>query len=157
MKKKTALWVYYSVMVLLVLLDQGVKAWTVHHLPLGGTQPLFPPLVSLLHIRNTGAAWGVLADQQVLFLIVTVVVVLALLYTLHHKARYSHFYSFSLALVIAGALGNFIDRMRLHYVVDMFKLDFIDFPIFNLADSAITIGVGLLTLYLFFFDTEVSA
>lgn len=143
---------YYLLIIAVIALDQGVKAWTVANLPLGTEQPLWPSVVSLLHIRNTGAAWGMFSDQQGLFLIVTVIVVGVLLFTLHHRARTSVFYALSVSLIIAGAVGNFIDRVRLHYVVDMFKLDFINFPIFNVADSAITVGVVMLMVYLFFFE-----
>ncbi|MDO4670118.1 MAG: signal peptidase II [Aerococcus sp.] len=146
------MWIYYLVILTITVIDQGVKAWTVAQMPLGSEVPLIPNVVSLFHLRNTGAAWGMLADQQTLFLIITVAVVMVLLYTLHKQGRQSVLYGLSLSLIIAGAIGNFIDRVRLHYVVDMFKLEFINFPIFNVADTAITIGVILMIIYLFFFE-----
>lgn len=128
----------------LIVLDQWVKAWTVANVPLHGQQPLIPKLVNLYHLRNYGAAYSILQNQQWFFTIVTVIVmVVATWYFIKHIED-SLWLLASLSLVIAGGLGNFIDRMRLGYVVDMFQLDFIDFPVFNVADMCLTLGVAVL-------------
>lgn len=142
------MWVYYVVMALMVGLDQLVKWLTVCYLPIGGTQPLIPGIVSLFHIQNSGAAWGIFEGKMWFFFIVTFIVVGCLLWMLHTQSQINVWYSLSFSLIIAGAIGNFIDRLRLNYVVDMFRLDFINFPIFNVADTAITCGVILLIGYI---------
>ena len=82
-----------------------------------------------------------------LFYIVTIVVVAVLLYYMYTEARDNKVLGTLLAVVLAGAIGNFIDRLFLQYVIDMIKLEFIDFAIFNVADSYLTVGVILLVLY----------
>lgn len=82
------------------------------------------------------------------FYIMTVVVVAVLLYMLVKNIKNSKWLTIGLSLILAGALGNFIDRLRLGYVVDMFKTEFIDFPIFNVADMALVIGVACVFIYL---------
>ncbi|MGX7347673.1 signal peptidase II [Aerococcus vaginalis] len=142
------MWIYYIVMIAIIGLDQLVKWLTVHQFPVGSGQPLIPGVLSLFHIQNHGAAWGIFEGKMWFFFIVTVVVVGCLLWMLHTQTIEERWYSLSLALIIAGAIGNFIDRMCLGYVVDMFKTEFIDFPIFNVADIAITCGVILLLISL---------
>ena len=100
--------------------------------------------MSWAYLRNYGAAWSILQNQQWFFTIVTIVAVTGLIWYYVKQIKGSLLSLFSLALMIAGALGNFIDRIRLGYVVDMFHLDFISFPVFNVADMCLSVGVGIL-------------
>ena len=109
-----------------------------------------PNVVSLTYIRNTGAAFSILEGQMWFFYIVTVVVAAGLIYYMYTEARENKILGFLLSLILAGAIGNFIDRLFLQYVVDMIKLEFIDFAIFNVADSYLTVGVILLLIYTFY-------
>lgn len=127
--------------VVLIVIDQIVKFWTVEHIPLGMVQDFIPNFMSLAYLRNYGAAYSMLQNQQWFFIIVTIVTVTGLIVYYVKNSKGSMWLLFSLSLMIAGALGNFIDRLRLGYVVDMFHLDFINFPIFNMADSYLTVGV----------------
>jgi signal peptidase II len=104
--------------------------------------------VKLFYIQNTGAAWGILAGQQFVFYIITAFGVSAILYLMFQERGKSKFALTTYSLLLAGALGNFIDRVRLGFVVDMFQLEFIDFPIFNIADICLTVGVAALFLYI---------
>ncbi|NQJ21233.1 signal peptidase II [Streptococcus suis] len=128
----------------LIVLDQLVKAWTVANIALDTVEPFLPGFMSLAYLRNYGAAWSILQNQQWFFTIVTLVVVTALIWYYIKQIQGNIWTLFSLSLMIAGALGNFIDRIRLGYVVDMFHLDFINFPVFNVADICLSVGVGIL-------------
>jgi len=98
--------------------------------------------------RNRGAAFGILQNQQWLFISITIVVVLFLIFYIWKWRKKQPFTTFALSLILGGALGNFIDRVRTGEVVDFFHFQFGDyhFPIFNIADSAIVVGVTLLML-----------
>ncbi|HFI0105996.1 TPA: signal peptidase II [Streptococcus suis] len=128
----------------LIVLDQLVKIWTVANIALDTVEPFLPGFMSLAYLRNYGAAWSILQNQQWFFTIVTLVVVTALIWYYIKQIQGNIWTLFSLSLMIAGALGNFIDRIRLGYVVDMFHLDFINFPVFNVADICLSVGVGIL-------------
>ncbi|AMB98840.1 lipoprotein signal peptidase [Aerococcus urinaehominis] len=146
---------YYLIIALLVGLDQIVKLWTVNNLDLHTGQPLISGLLSLYYIQNDGAAWGMLSGQMWLFYIITVVILVVLIKMLHDEGFNQPLMGWGLSLIIAGAIGNLIDRLHLNYVVDMFRLEFINFPIFNVADICLTLGVGLLVIYLLFVHKEV--
>lgn len=141
---------YLIVAALLVVCDQLVKYWVVSNLSLGEAMNVIPNVFSLTYYQNSGAAWSILQGQMWFFAIVTFVAVPLCIWLLWKNRRGSKFYSLALGLVIAGALGNFIDRMRLGYVVDMFQTDFINFPIFNVADMCLTIGVVMVFIYALF-------
>ncbi|MGT2963911.1 signal peptidase II [Streptococcus acidominimus] len=135
-------------MVALIALDQWVKAWTVARLALNEQRTFIPKLLNLYYLRNYGAAYSILQNQQWFFTVVTLVVMsVAIWYFIKH-IKGSLWLLSSLSLVIAGGIGNFIDRLRLGYVVDMFHLDFIDFPVFNVADMCLTVGVAILFIYM---------
>ncbi|HFI0428298.1 TPA: signal peptidase II [Streptococcus suis] len=128
----------------LIVLDQLVKTWTVANIALDTVEPFLPGFMSLAYLRNYGAAWSILQNQQWFFTIVTIAAVTGLIWYYVKQIKGSLWTLFSLALMISGALGNFIDRIRLGYVVDMFHLDFISFPVFNVADMCLSVGVGIL-------------
>lgn len=131
----------------LIVLDQWVKAWTVANIALNEQRAFIPKLVNLYYLRNYGAAYSILQNQQGFFTIVTLLVLTVAIWYFIKHIRGSLWLLSSLSLVIAGGMGNFIDRIRLGYVVDMFHLDFIDFPVFNVADMCLTVGVVVLFIY----------
>lgn len=133
-----------SVIVVLIALDQLVKWWTVENIALDSVRDFIPNVLSLAYLRNYGAAYSLLQNQQTFFIVITIVVMAGAIWYLIKHIKDSLWLVTSLSLVIAGGFGNFIDRVRLGYVVDMFHLDFIDFPVFNVADSYLTVGVLLL-------------
>ncbi|HFU4059170.1 TPA: signal peptidase II [Streptococcus suis] len=128
----------------LIVLDQLVKALTVANIELDTVEPFLPGFMSLAYLRNYGAAWSILQNQQWFFTIVTIAAVTGLIWYYIKQIQGNIWTLFSLSLMIAGSLGNFIDRIRLGYVVDMFHLDFINFPVFNVADICLSVGVGIL-------------
>ena len=101
--------------------------------------------------RQIGAAWNILTNQMWLFYFISIIAIGVCLYFLFNKKYKNVLFDIGLSFVLGGIIGNFIDRLRLKYVVDMLQLDFIHFNIFNIADSAITIGVILIFIYLIIF------
>ena len=134
------------VIVALIALDQWVKFEIVKNIQLGEVKPFIPKILSLTYLRNTGAAFSILENQQWLFAVITLVVIGAAIWYLSKHIKGSVWLLSALSLIIAGGIGNFIDRMRQGFVVDMFQLDFINFAIFNVADSYLTIGVMVLVV-----------
>ncbi|QTJ36355.1 signal peptidase II [Dolosigranulum pigrum] len=140
--------IYYIIAMILIGLDQLSKYLTVQEIALGEVVHVIPDVLSLTYIRNSGAAWSILEDQMIFFYVITVVVVGALIYFLHTEGKRSPIASTGIAFIMGGAIGNFIDRLHLKYVIDMIRLEFINFPIFNVADMALTIGVIILIGYI---------
>ncbi|MGM0217267.1 signal peptidase II [Enterococcus sp. AZ126] len=140
--------IYLIISAVLIGLDQWVKYLTVANIQLGETKEFIPGFLSFTYLRNTGAAWSLLEGKMWFFYIITVIVVAVVLYILVKNVNGSKWFAVGLSLVLAGAIGNFIDRLRLGFVVDMFQTEFIRFPIFNVADSALVIGVICIFIYL---------
>ncbi|MDR1606767.1 MAG: signal peptidase II [Streptococcaceae bacterium] len=125
--------------------DQIVKYFVVQKIPVGKAYPIIKGVFSVTHLQNDGAAWSILAGQQWFFILTTVIVLgFAVWFLIQNFSK--HWYAFGLTLIISGALGNFIDRLHQGYVVDMFQLDFINFPIFNVADVLLTVGFAALMI-----------
>lgn len=139
---------YFLISALLVGLDQWSKYLTVQNISLGETKEFIPGFLSLTHLRNTGAAWSLLEGKMIFFYVITVIVSVVIIYLLIKNYKKSIWYSVGLSFVLAGDIGNFIDRVRLGYVVDMLQTDFMNFPIFNVADSTLVVGVICIFIYL---------
>ena len=145
MKRKVS--IFISIL-LLILLDQAVKGYVVKEIPLGGMRRFIPKVVSLTYLKNSGAAFSMLENQQWFFTIITIIAMGAAFVYLYRHIKGSLWLLLGLTLIISGGIGNFIDRVRQGFVVDMFHLDFMNFAIFNVADIYLSIGVGLLLIYL---------
>ncbi|WP_225743985.1 signal peptidase II [Marinilactibacillus sp. Marseille-P9653] len=140
--------IYYVIAAIIVGIDQLVKYLTVQNISLYETVTAIPNVLSFTYHQNSGAAWSILEGQMWFFIIVTLIVIGVIVYFLHTQGRQSFLFSSALTLLLAGAIGNLIDRVLNQYVVDMFRLEFVQFPIFNVADMSLTFGVGLMILYL---------
>lgn len=145
MKRKVS--IFISIL-LLITLDQVVKWYVVKVIPLGGMRSFIPKVVSLTYLKNSGAAFSMLENQQWFFTIITLIAMGAAFVYLYRHIKGSIWLLLGLTLIISGGIGNFIDRLRQGFVVDMFHLDFMNFAIFNVADIYLTVGVGLLLIYL---------
>ena len=136
----------------LILLDQLSKNFIVNHFALGESKEVMVNFFSISSHRNRGAAWGILQDSRLFFIIVTIIFIAILTYYLFkQKNTLSTFDKGTFALIYGGAIGNFIDRLTRHEVVDFldFKIFGYDFPIFNLADCFICVGVLFLLLKIY--------
>ena len=144
--------IYYVIALIIIALDQITKFLVVKNMELGESLTIIDNFLYITSHRNTGAAWGILAGQMWFFYIVTIVVVIALVYYMQKMAKTHVLLGISLALMLGGAIGNFIDRVMRQEVVDFVDTIIFgyDFPIFNVADSALTVGVGLLIIFMFF-------
>ena len=145
---------YAIVAVLILILDQAVKYSVTISLALDtGSKTLIPGVLSLVNIHNKGAAFGLLSDSAFarwLFILVAVVFVAAVVLALTKNIIRQPLGRWSAVLVMAGAVGNCIDRVMTGYVVDMFRLDFMNFAVFNVADIFITVCGILFCVYIIF-------
>ena len=136
-------------------LDQWTKALTLARIPLYGHVPVIDGLFHLTYVQNTGAAFSSFEGMQWLFALIFAAFTIWLFWEFSGKRL--PFKSVDRALIVAiyaGGLGNMIDRLRLGFVVDMIEVDFINFPVFNVADCFITCGCFLLLAHLIFFNKE---
>lgn len=143
---------YLIISIIVVCLDQGLKFFIANNYALGEVHQIIPGILSFNYLQNEGAAWNILPGQMWLFYIISVVAILVCLYYLFKPQKQGKLFDVGISLVLGGILGNLIDRIHLKYVIDMIQVDFIHFNIFNVADSAITIGIILVFIYLIFFD-----
>jgi signal peptidase II len=132
------------------MIDQFTKYLTVENIALHEVVEVIPNVLSFTYIQNSGAAFSILEGQMLFFYIVTVIVIIFLLYYMYTEARNNKILGILLSIVLAGAIGNFIDRLLYQYVIDMIQLEFVEFAIFNVADSYLTVGVILLLIYTIF-------
>ncbi len=136
----------------LIALDQLTKNLVVRNMEVGESIKIIDGFLNLTSHRNSGAAWGMFQGQMVFFYIVTVAVVAMLIYIYKKEAKDNLLMQLALTFLLAGAVGNFIDRVLFQEVVDFIDVLIFgyDFPIFNVADSALTIGVILMLIEFFF-------
>ena len=138
---------YGWIVVVLAALDQMIKAY-VRTIPHGYTFFELPGWVSLTHCVNTGAAFSMLSGRALFLTLVSVVLMCALCFYMHTRMHLSKAAYAALACVLGGGLGNLVDRVIFGGVTDYIRLLFIDFPVFNLADIAITCAIGILMILL---------
>lgn len=145
---------YYVIALFVIILDQLTKWRIVKTMDVGEEITIWDPYFSLYSHRNGGAAWGMLQGQFWLFAIITIVVIVGIIYYYHKEAQGQPLFQASLMMLLGGAIGNFIDRLFRGEVVDFVSVLIpvinYDFPIFNVADAALTLGVIMLVIYILF-------
>ena len=138
--------------VILVIVDQLVKQWARIYLLPAGSLPMIDGLIGFRWATNTGAAFGIFQGGRWFFVILTIAVIAVILF-FEFKIPYTRknmWVRVPMAMILAGAIGNFIDRLLFGYVVDMFQFLFINFPIFNIADILLVVGVFIYAFVSFF-------
>ena len=149
---------YYAIAALLALIaDQALKYYVTLNIPLGdGVIPFIPGFMSLVNYHNTGAAFSMLSGggARWAFVVLALSFTAATVYLIMNRKITSKFLCWTLTMVAAGAMGNAIDRAFYGYVVDMFRTDFMNFAIFNIADIFITIGGFLLCVAILMMPSE---
>lgn len=146
--------IYYIAGIIVLLADIFTKRIAVAALSGGTSIPIIKNVFHLTYVENRGIAFGAFSGGRTFFIIVSIIMIAVLFIYLYKtpRAKRTVLQKSSLALVIGGAVGNLIDRIRLGYVIDFFDFRLIDFPVFNVADIAVCIGVGMLMIHLIFFD-----
>ena len=139
----------------IVAADQITKFLVVQNIPLYGHVDFIPGFLGLTYVRNTGAAFSSFAGAQWLFALIFALFTLAVLYEYFKKPMpFTRLERWCVAAIYGGGLGNMIDRLRQGYVVDMLETEFMEFPVFNVADCFITCGCILLMIHLAFFNKQ---
>lgn len=134
--------------------DQLVKYIVLENISLTDTVEVIPKILQFVYVKNTGAAFSLLSGKTYILSIVSLAVCIFLILYLIKKRPSSRLLLVSLGLILGGAVGNMIDRMFRNFVVDYIEVLFVQFPVFNLADVAITVGAALLMIYVIFFDNK---
>lgn len=132
-------------------LDQWLKAYVTANIPLGQAQSLLPGVVELRTVHNYGAAWSSFSGSRWLLVAVTSIIVIFVTVLLIRRVVRHPLGVAACCMVISGGLGNIIDRVRLGYVVDMFNLQFMNYPVFNVADILVVCGAVLGCIYYLWF------
>lgn len=142
---------FYIIVIAIVIGDQLTKWQIQETMTLHQSIPIWEGVFSITYIHNTGAAFSMLAGKTELLALFQLAIIVIILGYILLKGKNAHpLLKFSLAMIVAGGIGNFIDRVTLGYVVDFFDFHF--FPIFNVADIGVTIGCFLLAGYVFFIE-----
>jgi signal peptidase II len=147
---------FFVIALFIFILDQASKWWIVNHMFLYQSIPVIDHFFSITSHRNRGAAFGILQNQTWLFIVITICVVIAIIIYMLKSKDESLLTKSSLTFILGGAFGNLLDRIRTGEVVDFFHFQFgnYQFPIFNVADSAVCIGVALFILATFLVPEE---
>ncbi|MBS4536124.1 signal peptidase II [Clostridium sp. D2Q-14] len=148
----------YIIPILIILLDQVTKYWAVNVLKEQEAIIIIDRFLQLNFVKNYGAAFGIMQNQRAFFIIITSLIIIGIVYYIK-KYNNTKIMNYSLLMIIGGAIGNFIDRLRIQYVIDFIDIDFwgfYDFPVFNIADSFIVIGTILLVILVLTNNHEVN-
>ena len=139
----------------MVGIDQYTKYLTLQNIPLHESVAAVPGVFRFTYVRNYGAAWSSFQGQQWLFASIFVILTAVMIWEFtRKKSGFMNFERWCFAVIWAGGLGNMIDRVRFGYVVDMVNLEFMNFPVFNVADCFITCGCIALLAHLIFFNKD---
>ncbi len=137
---------YTAVIAVGIILDQLAKYLAVVFLKPIESVPIIKDVLHLNYHENRGAAFGMLSEDRWIFITLSIIVILALGAYLYLGHAQNKLYAVSFSLILSGGIGNMIDRLALGYVVDFIDFVLIDFAIFNIADSFVSVGAGLMIL-----------
>lgn len=137
-----------------VAVDQLAKLLVMTNLKATDIVHVIPGLFDFVYVKNTGAAFSILSGNTALLAVISVVFCIGVAFYWIKTKPKARMFRLSLTLLFAGALGNAIDRIFRGFVVDFISTAFMQFPVFNIADIAITVGATILVIYLLFFDKE---
>lgn len=156
-KKKLALIIDVIAIAILIFLDQFTKHLAVVHLKDQESIVIIPKVLELTFLKNRGAAFGILQDQKVFFVMIAVMILFVIAYVLFQLPMEKKYMSLQIILVMiaSGAAGNMIDRVRNDYVVDFISFVIINFPIFNVADIYVTVStIVFIILFIFYYKEK---
>ncbi len=142
----------YLICLVIVAADQLIKLVINNKFVYGQSLPVIKNIFHLTYVKNTGAAFGIFQNQNMFFIISALIIIVIIAIYINIINKKSIWFKLAAGLILGGAVGNLIDRIRVGYVIDY--LDFRIWPVFNLADSAIVIGAGIMIL-LFIMGEEI--
>ena len=140
----------YFIILIIVFADQLIKFYIINNFSYGQSLAIIENIFHLTFVKNTGAAFGIFKGGNIFFIVISSLIILFLLFYFYYYFKRNFYTKISFGLIIGGAIGNLIDRIKLNYVVDY--LDFRIWTVFNLADSAIVVGAGILMIYIIIKD-----
>lgn len=143
---------YVIIGILLLGTDIATKLLAIEYLKPIGTFPIWEGVFHLTYVENRGAAFGMMQGGRVFFILISLIIIGAMFYFAKRYKNRSKLLDWGLTLITAGALGNLLDRIFRGFVVDFFDFCLIDYPVFNMADIFVCLGVGLLAIYVIFFE-----
>ncbi len=144
---------YAAISIIIILLDQITKFYAVKLLKGNAPIIIIKNFLQFNYVENFGAAFGILQNKKVFFIIMTTIVVIGIIIYIKTNSHLTTTMKIALAMIIGGAIGNLVDRIRLGYVVDFIDVNFwghYDFPVFNVADSSIVIATFLICYLVIF-------
>lgn len=149
--KHKDIFISLAIIIVLIAIDQITKIIAFKNLDYNMTYKCIPGLFKVQLVKNTGAAFGILSGKMWLFNIITIIALFAFAFLMKDISfSKASIYTASLCMIVAGTIGNFIDRVLLGYVRDFLTFDFVDFAVFNFADMCLTVGIIMLIAdYLF--------
>lgn len=149
----------YFISIIIIILDQLTKNYAINNLKGSSPIVIIDGIFELVYVENRGAAFGILQDKRIIFIIITLLVIsFILIYAYKNSNQLTIYSHISLAMLAGGAVGNLIDRIRFGYVVDFIKVDLFrsySFPVFNIADIFIVISTILLAYFIIFDKYEI--
>lgn len=137
---------------LLTAFDQLTKFMITSSYELYESRPVIKNILSFTYIQNRGMAWGMLQGKRIIFVILTIIILFlcfAIYSNIADKAKYRLLRA-NMIILISGALGNMLDRIKLGYVIDFFEVKFIDFPVFNVADIYVVVSMIIIFILIMF-------
>ena len=142
------MFIWLALIAVTVFLDQITKYLTIFYLKPIDTLPLIEDVLHLTYVENTGAAFGMMKDARWVFMVISTLAIVGILVYMFWKRPSDKLMCVSLSFIVGGGIGNMIDRTLLGYVVDMIDFRLINFAVFNVADSFVCVGAGLMILHL---------
>ena len=140
------MWLIIAIVALTIVLDQVTKYLVASQMTIGQSIPIIDNFLYITSHRNAGAAWGIFQGKMMFFYLITLAVIaVVIVWMTRLDIKKDKWLMIALALILGGAVGNFIDRVLYQHVIDTYILGY-DFPIFNIADSALCIGVVLMAI-----------
>ena len=140
----------YILCALLLLLDRLTKIWAIEKLNGEGIVDFIKGLINFVYVENTGVAFGMLSDKIYIMIPITIIVVGICIFIYMKNKGENKVFDYAMLLIITGAIGNIMDKLTRGFVVDFINFEFIDFPVFNIADICVCAGAALLMIYIIF-------
>ncbi len=149
--------VYFVLCIGIIVLDFLVKLWAKTDLSQIGSIPVWKGVFHLTYVENKGAAFGIMQNKVWFFVTVALVAIPVIVYVFRKYQNRSKILNLGLCFILAGAVGNMMDRINLGFVVDFLDFRIIDFPVFNIADIFVCVGAGLIAIFVIFIEEKLKS